>query len=200
MPRWRGKVKVISLHGYLRVYCTHTVLIHLDCFCVSLVHVQCVHLSGTVEEVGRQGGSGPMSSVQQCHMQCKATVCAGVRRWMPGGSGESQDAWQSGSLAGGSGESQHQQQPWQSGSAVQGGSGGQMHHGPWQSGSLAGGSGESHHGPWQSGSMQGGSGESHHGPWQSGSMSQPGPAAACNACHALCDASVGASGSTIGWG
>ena len=52
-------MKVISLHGYLRVYCTHTVLIHLDCFCVSLVHVQCVHLSGTVEEVGRQGGSGP---------------------------------------------------------------------------------------------------------------------------------------------
>ena len=75
-----------------------------------------------------------------------------------------------------------------------------MHHGPWQSGSLAGGSGESHHGPWQSGSMQGGSGESHHGPWQSGSMSQPGPAAACNACHALCDASVGASGSTMGPG
>ena len=49
-------MKVISLHGYLRVYCTHT---PLQYFPVPWYMFQCVHLSGTVEEVGGQGGSGP---------------------------------------------------------------------------------------------------------------------------------------------
>ena len=68
-----------------------------------------------------------MKLLQQCHMQCKATVCAGP--------------WQSGSAAGESGQVHHQ--PWQSGSAS-----GESHPQPWQSGSAVGESGHMHHQPW----------------------------------------------------